>query len=161
MDTFVNFYPCNPGQFSHDNWVCGTSSGNNCDNPSFIFDPGALFVPPIEAATSTVTVTGSATAHPSSTITASGLPSVDLCPTHNSAVIGVGVGLGVGLGLLAIAALFGFLIERRKRKSAEKDASRAQTSGFYQSDLKGYPNSEMPHEAGSQILHEIGHSRRS
>jgi hypothetical protein len=140
--------------------VCGEQSGNNCDTPSFYFDPGAPFVPPIEAATatSTVTITKSGTTLLSPTTAASALPNSDSCPTHNGAIIGLGVGVGVGLGLLAIAALSCFVVERRKRKSAEKEATEARASGFYQSDIKGYPGSRMAHEAGSQTLHEIGHN---
>lgn len=117
-------------------------------------------MPQIEAvtATSTVTVTSSTTG------TASALPNVGSCPTHNDTLIGVGVGLGVVLALsaiAAIAALFGFLVERRKRKAAEKIATQAQASGYDQRDLKGSSSGKMAQEAGSQTLHEIGHSHRS
>ena len=170
LNNFANFYPCNAGIFSHNNWVCGDPSQpstNFCDtasfNSSFTFDPGAPFVPQVEAvtATSTVTTISSVTAYPSSTATASTLPNADSCPTHKGTIIGLGVGLGLGLGLLSIATFACFLVERRRRMSAEKDASEAQASGFYQSNLKGDPNSKTAHEAGSQMLHEIGHSHRS
>ncbi len=157
MDNFAHLYPCTPGQFSHDNWTC-----DSCD-ATFHFDPGSLFVPQIEAvtATSTVTVTGSATGRSAETGTASSLPSVSSCPSHNGALIGVAVGLGVPLVLLTIGALFAFVAERRKRKAAEKIATQAQASGYDKRDLKGHSSGEKPQEAGSQTLHEIGHSHRS
>ena len=175
-DSFTNFYPCTPGKYLHDNWTCGVGS-NNCDNPTFHFDPGSLFVPQIETGTaiSTVTVISSATG------TASALPNAGLCPTRNGTLIGVGVGLGVALVLAAITALFGFLVEYEKRKAAEKIAIQAQASGYdprngkgssigiiaqeagpqtsYEMDPKGYSSAQMAQEADSQILHEIGIGR--
>lgn len=164
---FANFYPCTPGQFSHDNWTC-----DNCDNPTFHFEPGGLFVPQIEAATTTITVTtaspetGIATVTSSATGAASALPNVGSCPgscpTHNGTLIGVGVGLGVALALLSITALFGFLVERRKRQAVEKIATQKQKPNY---NLKRSCGDEMIQEADSQSLahqadsqprHEIG-----
>lgn len=155
-DSFSNFYPCTPGQFSQDNWTCDAGSNDNCDSRTFHFDPGRLFVPQIEAVTATSTVT----VHSSAIGTASTLPNVGSCPNHNGTLIGVGVGLGVALALSAIAALFGFLIVRRKRKAAEKIPTQAQASGYDQRDQKGYSSAKMAQEADSQTLHEIGHSHR-
>jgi hypothetical protein len=174
MHGFANFYPCNPGVYSTYNWVCGNPSQpdvNFCDTPSFVFQPGSPFVPQGLAATamstmiaatamstmtSTVIVTSSVTAQPSLSAVASAIPNVNICPPHNNAVLGVGLGLGIGLGLLAIAALLGFFMERRKRKSAEKTFTQAQMSQYRQGDRKeGYNRSQPEYEVGSQTLHEI------
>lgn len=158
MNGFANFYPCIPGKFSHDNWTCdgNGSSDDNCDSTTFKFDPGSLFVPEVKAvmATSTVTMTSTATG------TASAPTNETSCPAHNGLVIGVGVGLGVTLELSAIAALFGYFVERRKRKAAEKIASEAQASSYDPRNLQEYSNGKTVHEAGSQALHEIGQSHR-
>lgn len=63
------------------------------------------------------------------------------------------------MGLLTITAFFCFFVERRKRKSAEKDSSQARAPSYYRSELKG--DSNIAHEAASQTLHEIGHSHRT
>ena len=165
MHGFANFYPCNPGVYSTYNWVCGDPSQpdvNFCDTPSFVFQPGSPFEPQGLAATamstmtSTVIVISSVTAQPSFSAVASAIPNVNICPTHNNAVLRVGLGLGIGLGLLAIAALLSFFMERRKRKSAEKTFTQAQVSQFRQGDRKeGYNRSQPEYKVGSQTLHEI------
>lgn len=124
-------------------------------------------MPQIEAVTAKSNVTETSP----TTGTASALPNVGLCPTHNSTVIGVGVGLGVTLALTAIAALLGFLVERKKRKAAENIATQARAgenivtqghaSGYDQRDPKKYSCGTMVQEAGSQTLYELGHSHRS
>lgn len=167
MDSFANFYPCIPGQFSHENWTC-----DKCDSSTFHFDPGDLFVPQLEAvtATSTVTVISSASGSAAtSTVTVissasgsvSALPIVESCPTHNGSLIGLGVGLGIALAISAIVSLYGFFFERQRRKRAEKSALQAHTSGYDPRTLKEYSNSNMAQEASSQPLHEFSNDERT
>jgi hypothetical protein len=160
MDNFINFYPCSTNQSSLDDWVCGETGGNNCNLPSFHFEPGSIFEPQVEAvvATSTVTVMQSATVLPSATNTAATLPEAASCPSSNGTIIGIGVSLGAVLGLSAIAALGGFLVERRKRKLAETKAAQMQASSFYQNDVKEYPVGKLAYEAGSETVYELGHN---
>ena len=72
----------------------------------------------------------------------------------------MGASLGVALGLSAIAGLFAFLMERKKRKAAEELATQAQASGYGQVNPMGYTSEKWAHEASSQPLHEIDDGRR-
>lgn len=112
-----------------------------------------------------MTANSAATAQSSSIITSSAPRNASLCHAKDRTVTVVGVGLGVGWGLFAIAAVVGLFIESKKRKLAEQAASKAptasevKTSGFYNSHLNELHNRQMPNEAGSRPLYEIGNSQ--
>ena len=168
MGGFANFYPCTPGEFSHDNWTC-----DSCDNPTFNFSPGSLFVPQNNAAsatataTTTVTVTGPATGTAALSSSAAGGETTPVnatsCPSHDITPSGVGVGLSVGVALTAIAALVGFLLERKGRRAAGKLNTNTQVHGRDQRDPKACSGSILAAqtEADSHIVYEIDSRHKS
>lgn len=168
-DSFANFYSCNPGQFSHDNWVCGNPSQpftDFCNTTTFSFDPGEPFVPQEQTvvgasttfstaqSTTTVTVQGTTTVTAQSTATVS--PSEPSngrtsCPSQNGTIIGAAVGVGLGMGSLLFAGILYLILgERKKRKSADRVAAQQPMAGSLVNGTQRDARSLMVAEADSQ-----------
>lgn len=176
---YGNIYPCIPGKPSPKNWSC-----DGCDTV-FPFEPGMIFVPQILAAkaTGTVTETNSAakistvirtavtstltsqmscSAHPSISTILSSCPThpststnLSSCSTNNHTLVGVSVGLGAALAVSVSASLLSFLIERKKRKQAEKSTAEVHALADSQ-PLYEVSNVEVSREADSVPFYELG-----
>lgn len=136
-DGFANFYPCQAGVFSHNNWICGDTgivNPNLCDDSSNLitFDPGLPFDPKKKALSSvSVPITTIITSGGAPTTSAKSIPSPSgnaSCPAisyHSSQKnVGLEVGLSVGLALsIVIAILSMLLVRERKQKKIAMNGS--------------------------------------